>query len=185
MGLERAGRDLHRVLHARGMSVTHLMPVSPPPSATSGGFRQVLAVVDLDGPVEPVVRRAAAESSVRRIPLRVIVLHPRLPFTADPALVARTARRLGHERRRVLAAVASAARDSGLSEFDVRLVPLRRTPLMSRRGQARRTVATQLRQQPSSLLVAAEHLTPDAEADLAALEAESTADLRSFERNHV
>ena len=165
--------------------MTLLMPASPPPSAVSGGVRQVLAVVDLDTPVEPVVRRAVAESSVRRIPLQVIVLHPRLPFTTDPALVARTARRLGHERRRVLAAVASIARDSGLSEFDVRLVPLRRTPLLNRRGQARRTVAEQLRRHPSSLLVAAAHLSPDAEANPAARAPESSTELRSFERNLV
>jgi hypothetical protein len=142
-------------------------------------------VVDLDTPVEPVVRRAVAESSVRRIPLHVIVLHPRLPFTTDPALVARTARRLGHERRRVLAAVAGVARDSGLSEFDVRLVPLRRTPLLNRRGQAQRTVADQLRRHPSSLLLAAAHLSPDAEANLAARASESSTELRSFERNLI
>jgi hypothetical protein len=72
-----------------------------------------LAVVDLDSPVEPVVRRAAAESSARGVPLQVMVLHPRLPFTTDAALVARTARRLGDEQRRVAGEVAAAAQSSG------------------------------------------------------------------------
>jgi hypothetical protein len=157
--------------------MTLLTPLSSPPPASSGGFRQVLAVVHLDAPVEPVVRRAVAESSAHRIPLQVIVLYPRVPFTTDPALAARAARRLGHEQRQVAAAVTATARASGLDEPTLRLVPLSRIPLRSRRRQAQRTVAAQLRQQPSSLLVAAEQHTPDAGG--------IPAGLRSFVRTDV
>jgi hypothetical protein len=154
--------------------VTLLMPASPQPRAIpfapSGDFAQVLAVVDLDAPVEPVIRRAVAESSAHGVPLQVIVLHPRLPFTTDPALVARIARRRGHEQRRVVAAVADAAQGSGLSEIEVRVVPLSRIPLMSRSGKARRTVTAELRRQPSSLRVAAEHPARGAGANPAAPE---------------
>src|SRR5918993_6057107 len=102
--------------------LTTASPQSPPiPSATSG-FRQVVAVVDLDGAVEPVVRRAVAESAAHAVPLQVIVLHPRLPFTTDPALLARVARRLGQERQRVVATVTDAAHSAGLSAFELRLV---------------------------------------------------------------
>ena len=165
--------------------MTVLTSLSPPASAPSGGFRQILAVVDLDAPVEPVVRRAVAESFAHGIPLQVIVLYPRVPFTTDPALAARAARRLIHEQRRVVAAVTAAARASGLSELALRLVPLSRIPLRDRRRQAQRTVTTQLRQQPSSLLVAAEQHTPDAEPIPAAVGPEPTTDLRSFERSHA
>ena len=49
------------------------------PSPTAGGIRQILAVVDIDTPVEPLVRRAVAESSAHAVPLHVIVLYPRIP----------------------------------------------------------------------------------------------------------
>jgi hypothetical protein len=159
--------------------------LSSPPSAPSGGFRQVLAVVDLDAPVEPVVRRAVAESFAHSIPLQVVVLYPRIPFTADPAVAAHAVRRLGHEQRRVVAAVTAAARASGLDELTLRLVPLGRIPLWNRRRQAQRTVMTQLRQQPASLLVAAEQHTPDAEPIPTAVGPEPTTDVRSFERIHA
>ena len=100
-----------------------------PSAAPSGGFRQVLAVVDLDTPVEPVVRRAVAESLLRDIPLQVVVLHPPHPFTTDPAVAARAARRLSQQQQRVVADVVAAARDSGWGEPTVRLVPLRRSLL--------------------------------------------------------
>jgi hypothetical protein len=150
--------------------MTLLTSVSPPAAAPSGGFRQVLAVVDLDTPVEPVVRRAVAESVLRDIPLQVVVLHPPHSFTTDPAVAARAARRLSQQQQRVVAAVIAAARDSGWGEPTVRLVPLRRSLLRGRRGRAQRTVTAQLRRQPASLLVAAEQHTPDAEATPAAVD---------------
>jgi hypothetical protein len=154
------------------------------PSPTAGGIRQILAVVDIDTPVEPLVRRAVAESSAHAVPLHVIVLYPRIPFTTDPALAARIARRLGHEQRRMVAAVTDAAQNCGLGAFELRLVPLSRIPLMSRLGQVRRTVAAQLRQQPSSLLVAAEHLNSGAGPNPVAPEPGPSADdLQHFERS--
>jgi hypothetical protein len=169
--------------------MTLLMPALPRPEATPpttpADLRQVLAVVDLDAPVEPVVRRAVAESVAHAVRLEVIVLHPRLPFSTDPALVARMARRLGREQRRMVAAVTEAAQDHGSITFGVQLVPLSRIPLMSRSGKVRRTVAAQLRQQPSSLLVTAEHLRIGAGAKPSTREAGPSADLGELERSSV
>jgi hypothetical protein len=171
------------------MPVTLLMPTShqPQPSsgATSDDFRQVLAVVDMDAPVEPVIRWAAAESAAHAVPLQVIVLHPRPSFTTDPAIAVRIARRLGQEQRRVVAAVTDAAHRHGASTCTVRLVPLSRIPLRSRLGQARRTVAAQLQQQPSSLLVSAEQLSPGAGPSLVLAEPGPSADLRHVEKSSL
>ena len=135
--------------------MTLLTPALPQPPAipptTSGDLRQVLAAVDLDTPVEPAVRRAVAESFAHAAPLQV------------------------------LAAVTEAAQDHGSIPFEVRLVPLSRTPRRSRSGRTRRTLAAQLRRQLSSLLVAAEQLTSDPGAP----EVAPRADLRNVERNRA
>lgn len=143
--------------------MTLLAPTPVPASHRPGPSgradrRQVLALVDIDAPCEPVLRRATAAAAVLGAPLRVVVLHPRLGFTTDPAVAARIVRRLDAEHREVEALATSVARNRGLDGVEIARAPYAWLPLGDRKLRARRAAARERSRTAARLVVAAEHL---------------------------
>jgi hypothetical protein len=118
--------------------------------------RPVLALVDGEQPVEPVLRRAARTATEQEAPLVVALLHPRLGFTTDAAIAARHVRQL-QARRDTVADILALVLD-GQVRYAVHLVPYTYRPWRDRAGQVRRAAQRCLRLIPAREVVTAEHL---------------------------
>lgn len=122
----------------------------------------ILVLVDIAFPLEPQLRRAVGLAAARGVSLRVALVHPRLGFSTDAAIVARHIEQLRDERVAV-AGIVERLLEGQQVPYEVRLVPYARRPRRSLTARARRAAQLYARRESAQLVLAAPHLEASAD----------------------